>query len=60
MEYKVKYLCNLAQVSGSGYYAYLKSGNAQRDSESRDSDILKYVKKAMNYKNYKKDLGKSL
>lgn len=54
MRYKVKYLCELAQVSRSGYYSYLKSKHGKSAKESKDEQILAYVKRAMKFKGYEK------
>ena len=54
MKCKVKYLCDLAQVSRSGYYSYLKAKSNRDAKELKDQELLKYVQKAMKYKGYKK------
>ena len=53
----IKQLCNVAEVSRSGYYNYLKSKNNRRKREKQDEIIKNNVLKAFNYRGYKKDQG---
>ncbi len=50
----IKQLCNVAEVSRSGYYNYLKSKNNRRKREKQDEIIKNNVLKAFNYRGYKK------
>ncbi|MEK4508361.1 IS3 family transposase [Paenibacillus sp. FSL K6-2524] len=48
------YLCELLQVSRSGYYNYLASTNARLERAKRDEEAGKLVKKAFNRRGFKK------
>lgn len=50
----IKQLCNVANVSRSGYYNYLKSKNNRKNREKQDEIIKNNVLKAFNYRGYKK------
>lgn len=50
----IKQLCNVAAVSRSGYYNYLKSKNNRKKREKQDEVIKNNVLKAFNYRGYKK------
>lgn len=50
----IKNLCNVADVSRSGYYNYLSSKNIRDDRENKDILIRDNILKAFNYRGYKK------
>ena len=50
----VKQLCNIAGVSRSGYYSYLKSKNNRKSREMQDEILKNNILKAFNYRGYKK------
>ena len=50
----VKQLCNIAGVSRSGYYSYLKSKNNRKSREMQDQILKNNILKAFNYRCYKK------
>ena len=50
----VKQLCNIAGVSRSGYYIYLKSKNNRKSREMQDEILKNNILKAFNYRGYKK------
>ena len=50
----IKHLCDIAQVSRSGYYIYLKTKTLRKDKEDKDLIIKDNVLKAFNFKGYKK------
>lgn len=50
----IKHLCDIAQVSRSGYYRYLKTKPLRRDRENNDLIIKDNILKAFNFKGYKK------
>ena len=50
----VKQLCNIAGVSRSGYYSYLKSKNNHKSREMQDEILKNNSLKAFNYRGYKK------
>ena len=50
----VKQLCNVACVSRSEYYNYLKSKNNRKSREMQDEILKNNILKAFNYRWYKK------
>ena len=50
----IKQLCNIAGVSRSGYYSYLKSKNNRKSREMQDEILKNNILKAFNYRRYKK------
>jgi putative transposase len=50
---QVKYLCNVAEVSRSGYYRYLSNKNILK-RESKDIKVRDIILKAFNHRGYKK------
>ena len=51
---KIDYLCQIANVSRSGYYSHLKIKHEGSIKEIRDLELLTIVRQSMNYKGYKK------
>ena len=50
----VKYLCQIADVSTSGYYKFLKSTEFRKHREANDLKTKEIILKAFNYRGYKK------
>jgi len=50
----IKQLCNIAGVSRSGYYAWLKAEPARREREARDRADFAEILKAYRYRGYDK------
>ncbi|MBU5336252.1 HTH domain-containing protein, partial [Intestinibacter bartlettii] len=50
----VKYLCQIADVSTSGYYKFLKSTELRKHRESNDLKAKEIILKAFNHRGYKK------
>ena len=50
----IKHLCDIAQVSRSGYYRYLKTKPLRSDRENNNLIIKDNVLKAFNLKGFKK------
>ena len=50
----IAYMCNLAGVSRSGYYNYIKNRNIISDREFKDQLDFMMIKKAYEYKGWKK------
>ena len=50
----VKYLCQIADVSTSGYYKFLKSTEFRKHRESNDLKTKQIILKAFNHRGYKK------
>lgn len=50
----VKYLCQIADVSTSGYYKFLKSTELRKYRESNDLKTKQIILKAFNHRGYKK------
>ena len=50
----IKYLCEAATVSRSGYYNYIKSINKPTSKEERDIQLKDIIMKAYNHRGYKK------
>ncbi|MFP3917129.1 IS3 family transposase [Lysinibacillus telephonicus] len=48
------YLCDLLEVSRSGYYSYLKAGSSRKAREQRDLEAKEIILKAFNRRGYKK------
>lgn len=50
----VSNLCNLANVSKSGYYNYIKSSETRNKQEEKDLELKEIILKAFNHRGYKK------
>lgn len=50
----IKFMCNYARVSRSGYYAYIKRLDIITEKDIRDEEDYRMVKAAYDYKNWKK------
>jgi putative transposase len=50
----VRYLCEMADVSRSGYYNYLKSVEKRNDKEQRDLVLKDIILKAFTHRGYKR------
>lgn len=50
----IRHLCELANVSRSGYYHYLKNASLRHERDMKDAEDFKWILKAYNYKRYKK------
>ena len=50
----VKYLCQIADVSTSGYYKFLKSTDLKKYREANDLKTKQIILKAFNHRGYKK------
>ena len=50
----VKYLCQIADVSTSGYYKFLKSTDLRKYREANDLKTKQIILKAFNHRGYKK------
>ena len=50
----VRHLCEMAAVSRSGYYNYLKSVEKRNDKEQRDLGLKDIILKAFTYRGYKR------
>lgn len=50
----IKFMCNYAGVSRSGYYAYIKRLEIITEKDLRDEDDYRMIKAAYEYKNWKK------
>lgn len=50
----VSHLCNIAGVSRSGYYRFLKSKDLREQNHNGDIAVRDIILKALNYKGYKK------
>lgn len=50
----IDYMCALAKVSRSGYYAYVKRLSSPSDKELKDKEDYYLIKKCFDYKGYKK------
>ena len=50
----VKYLCQIADVSTSGYYKFLKSTEFRKHREANDLKAKEIILKAFNHRGYKK------
>lgn len=50
----IQYMCHIAQVSRSGYYAYLKRIQTVQVKELQDAIDFAYIKQAFNYRGYDK------
>ena len=57
---KVSYLCNIANVSRSGYYNYFSSDstNPRNTRDTKDLESYNNILSAFNFKNRKKVLNK--
>ena len=52
--FNIASMCQLAQVSRSGYYAYVKRLSQPSLKEEQDKLDFYFIKKAFDYKGYKK------
>ena len=50
----VSHLCEIAAVSKSGYYNYLKSYGIRKNKEERDLQLKEIILKAFDHRGYKK------
>jgi transposase InsO family protein len=50
----IQYMCHVAEVSRSGYYAYLKRSQTISVKEIQDSVDFEYIKEAFKYRGYDK------
>lgn len=50
----ISHLCQVAEVSKSGYYNYLKSCNTRKCKEDKDLELKNIIFKAFNHRGYKK------
>ncbi len=50
----ISHLCELTEVSKSGYYNYLNSENQRNNREQRDIQLRDIILKAFNHRGYKK------
>lgn len=50
----VSHLCEVAEVSRSGYYNYLSSADVRNVREQKDLELKELILKTFNHRGYKK------